>query len=213
MFLPESEGAGFVQLEVPPDPANPASFQDLETMEVVLAQYGVLHDMEGPLVEKDRGAAELSDTKYGPDDRSGTSELKGRLVLMDEDDGEVVATLDEAVQIKEDISLAAVGHQKDPVVVDLPGDEHERAGRTQAYAHPASPEEHDMLMKTAGLIRCVFSYQGARGSRPIRPGILQSRYNSNHIRNHNWHDFRVELLHLPFDAHQHTRRILASHAR
>jgi len=158
MFLPEFEGAGFVQLEVPPNPENPASFQDLETMEVVLSQYGVLHDIEGPIVERGKKASEFPDTKFCPDiiDQSGTSELKGRLVLMDEDHGEVVATLDEAIQIKEDEGLAAVGHEKDPVVVNLPGEEDERAGRMEAYAHPASPEERDMLMKTAGIIRQVF---------------------------------------------------------
>jgi spartin len=155
MFLPETENSGLVQLVVPPNPSNLASYQDLETMEVILSQYGIVHDMEGPVMEKGKGGGELSDTKSGPGVIGGTgpSDFKGRLVLMDEDDGEVVATLDEAVPIKEDKSLAAVGHEKEPVVINLPGEEDEKAGRREAYAHPASPEEQDMMMKTAGLIR------------------------------------------------------------
>ncbi|KAF8505096.1 senescence-associated protein-domain-containing protein [Gautieria morchelliformis] len=150
VFLPEVESSGLVQLTASPDPSNPASFQDLETMEVILSQYGILYDVEGPNLDtQSKPEADREKKGYNLEPPTGTSDLKGRLVLVDEHDGEIVATLDDGVPIKEDKALTAEGHEKDPVVIELPG---EAAGRIEAYAHPPSGEERDMLMQTAGLI-------------------------------------------------------------
>ncbi|KAF8589672.1 hypothetical protein K439DRAFT_1332067 [Ramaria rubella] len=153
MFLPENESAGLVQLVVPPDPSNPLSYQDLETMEVILSQYGVVHDFESSK-EKSGFVEEGSDSESTAIGGTGigASDFKGRLVLMDEEDGEIVATLDEGIPIKEDAAVIAEGHEKDPIVIDLPSEQDENARRIGAYAHPASHEEWDMLIETAGFI-------------------------------------------------------------
>lgn len=157
MFLPEVESSGLVQLYVPHDPSNPASSQDLETMEVLLSQYGVLCDFEDAGPESQSGGyLEKSSTienDNGPGLPTATADFKGRLVLMDENDGRIVATLDDRVPITEDKALTAKEHEKDPVVINLPGEAEEGQGHIEAYAHPASPEERDMLMQTAGLLR------------------------------------------------------------
>lgn len=154
MFLPEFESAGLVQLVVPLDPSNSASALDLESMEVILSQYGVLYDLEGPSPDKPKeGYPENDNTCDRPGTSIGDSDFKGRLVLVDEKDGEIVATLDEGVPIIEDKALAAKGHEKDPVVIDIPDGVEGHAGRIEAFAYPAGPEERDLLMRTAGLIR------------------------------------------------------------
>ena len=157
MFLPELESSGIVQLFVPPDPSNPASSQDLETMEVILSQYGVLCDFEGPRPETKSGGypekISIIENVAEPGLPTGTADFKGRLVLVDETDGEIVGTLDNSIPIKEDKALTSKGYEKDPVVINLPGETEEREGRIEAYAHPASPGERDLLMQTAGLIR------------------------------------------------------------
>ena len=46
-------------------------------------------------------------------------DLRGRFVLMNEDDGQIVGTLDSSVRVNEDPSLAERGHEGDLVVVKL----------------------------------------------------------------------------------------------
>ncbi|KAF8528187.1 senescence-associated protein-domain-containing protein [Hysterangium stoloniferum] len=156
MFLPEAPGSDIVELVVPLDIHNPASAEDLETMEVLLSQYGVVHDFEAPVARDTSSAGQQPSVEttalYQHKPSGSASDFKGRLILMDENNGEVMGTLDENVSIKEDTSLAIQGHEKDPVVVELPSEEEELAGRIEAYVHPASAEERDALMQTAGYI-------------------------------------------------------------
>lgn len=175
IFLPEEPGREFIRLVVPLDPNNPSSAQDLETMEVILSQYGVLHD-----VDADAGSAvaDRSPPPYAPPGPSvststinkqpavisssdvknaSMSDFKGHLVLMDQDSGEVMGTLDEKVKLREDeaLSVPTQGREKDPVVIELPSEEEEALGKTVAYVHPADGHDRDVLMRTAGFIRYV----------------------------------------------------------
>jgi spartin len=77
-------------------------------------------------------------------------DLRGKLVLVDEADGKVVGTLGEQYDIKEDDALHAIGKEKDPVIIDIPEDDH---GRQEVVAHPIDYYEKDFIMKSASLIR------------------------------------------------------------
>lgn len=158
MFLPEDPHGEPVKLFIPLDPSNPVSAEDLETMEVLLSQYGVLHDLDAvDLTHKGETTSvklgQSGDLKPPSPYAKDPPDYKGRLVLMDEDSGEIMGALDENIPIKEDAALGLRGHEKDPVVVDI--SEEELVGRIKAYVHPPSPEERDLLLKTAGLIRHV----------------------------------------------------------
>jgi spartin len=90
-----------------PAPKSQADQEDQETFEVLLSQYGVLEEID-------------VDKKIGGFD--GGKEMKGRLVLVDEDNGQVVGTLAENVSVREDQNVTEPGREKEPVVVDIQDD-------------------------------------------------------------------------------------------
>ena len=105
-------------VELPLEQPN-ADADDVELFHSVLVGYvadlrvdGELQPQSPParLVEEGASAAAAED-----DD-----DLRGRFVLMNEGDGEIVGTLDRSVRVREDPSLVEKGRERDPVVVELP---------------------------------------------------------------------------------------------
>ena len=84
-------------------------------------------------------------------------DLRNRLVLVDENSGEVLGSLASNVAIREDANISAPGHEKDPVIVDIPDQDQSAKDQEEAYIHVSTWEESDPLMRTATLIRCVFN--------------------------------------------------------
>ncbi|KAG9039336.1 hypothetical protein FS837_000984 [Tulasnella sp. UAMH 9824] len=109
-------------------PASVGDTEDHETFEVLLQQYGSLQEVDP------------SDSK-----RDDTRDVKGRLVLVDEDDGEVVGTLGEQFTIREDPGLAQGG--KAPVVIEMPEE-----GQTEIRVHAMDPDEQDFILRSAQFI-------------------------------------------------------------
>ncbi|KAG8887633.1 hypothetical protein FRB99_004224, partial [Tulasnella sp. 403] len=72
-------------------------------------------------------------------------DLKGRLVLVDEDDGEVVGTLGEQFSIKEAQNVAE--NDKAPVIIDIPEE-----GQHTIYVQSINPEEQDFILKSAQFV-------------------------------------------------------------
>lgn len=87
----------------------------------------------------------------GGDDR----DLKGRLVLVDEDDGEVLGTLGDQFTIREDPNVAQ--DAKSPVVIEMPEE-----GQRELYVQRIDPNEQDLILKSAQFVRYV--------RRPSSPG-------------------------------------------
>ena len=79
-------------------------------------------------------------------------DLRGRLVLVDENDGQLVGTLGEQYNIREDNALRARGHEKDPVIVDIPADD-DTSHATNVFVYPVPYEHQGTIMKTAALMR------------------------------------------------------------
>ncbi|KAG9096894.1 hypothetical protein FS749_007517 [Ceratobasidium sp. UAMH 11750] len=127
-FAIPAEDGGIVRLTVP-EPMTAAAVEDLESLEVLLSQYGVLQET-GP----------------GAPAGKGTGDAKGHLVLVDEDNGATLGTLGDQFEIREDPGLVSKGHEKDPVVVEIP-EEGERV-----YVHNIAPDEQDWILRSAGYI-------------------------------------------------------------
>lgn len=127
-FTIPAEDGGNVTLTVPA-PMTDTAVEDLESLEVLLSQYAVVQEV---------GSGGATPTK---------GDSKGRLVLVDEDNGAMLGTLGEQFQIREDPGLVSRGHEKDPVVVEIP-----EQGE-QVFVHNISPDEQDWLLRSAGYIR------------------------------------------------------------
>ncbi|KAF9234489.1 hypothetical protein BU15DRAFT_78975 [Melanogaster broomeanus] len=77
---------------------------------------------------------------------------RGRLVLVDEDNGEVVGELDHNLRIHEDPALGARGAENDPVVIEIAD------GTSQeAFACLIPPEDRDWITQSAYLASHVIS--------------------------------------------------------
>lgn len=132
-----------------PTPSVSRLQEDYETLEVIFAQYAVLQTITPP-----SGPPPTSATGT-PLPLEHDGDLKGRLILVDDENGQVIGELSENVQVHEDeaMKFPPRGHEKDPVVVEL-RDEKE-GGRTGVFVHPITVDESDLLMRTAGLVRSV----------------------------------------------------------
>ena len=130
-----------------PTSSNPEVKEDYETLEVIIAQYAVLQIISPP-----SGPPPTSATGT-PLPLEHDGDLKGRLILVDDENGQVIGELSENVQVHEDEAMKSPprGHEKDPVVVEL-RDEKEGGG-TGAFVHSITVDESDFLIRTAGLVR------------------------------------------------------------
>jgi spartin len=86
-------------------------------------------------------------------------DLRGRFVLMDEDDGEIVGTLDRSVRVYEDPSIGERGREQDTLVVEVPegADTQDGLLEEEVLVSTIPPEERDWMVKSAVFVRYVFS--------------------------------------------------------
>ncbi|CEL54491.1 hypothetical protein RSOLAG1IB_07094 [Rhizoctonia solani AG-1 IB] len=156
-FTIPAEDGGNVTLTVP-SPMTDAATEDLESLEVLLSQYGILQETG-------------SGGSTSGDKRPTNGDNKGRLVLVDEDNGAMLGTLGEQFNIREDPGLVSRGHEKDPVVIEIP----ERG--EQVYVHNISPDEQDWLLRSAGYISRGIMYATDLASKGM--AAAAQRYVSN----------------------------------
>jgi len=135
-----------------PTPSNPNLQEDYETLEVIFAQYAVLQTVAPPSGPPPTSAAGF------PPPLEPDGDLKGRLILVDDENGQVIGELSENVQVHEDEAMRSPsnGHEKDPVVVELRDEKED--GKTGVFVHPITVDESDFLMRTAGLVRSVLPH-------------------------------------------------------
>jgi len=124
-------------LRMPLASPNSSLKEDLDTFEVLLAQYGVVHEQGGG-----------PPAGFG---EKGNEDFRGRLVLVDEADGQIVGEVGEQYAVRADVAFNRPGHEKDPVIVDMPA-----PGQLQEIQiHSIRPEEQDALLRGAHTLRCV----------------------------------------------------------
>jgi len=148
-------GGGELVLTLPA-PTDAPQREDLETLEVILAQYAVLQTHED-IITSPSGVPPAPPTGSGVDP---DADLKGRLVLVDEDNGQVVGMLDEHFNIQEDPGLHAAGSEKYPVVVEIPEDDGPSVGsagssvrvKRDVFVHIIPVDESDWISQTAGFL-------------------------------------------------------------
>lgn len=87
-------------------------------------------------------------------------DIRGRFVLMNEDNGEIVGALDRSIRVREDPSIGEKGHENDPVVVELPegADTAEELRDVEVLVRTVPPEDRDWMLKGAVFVRHVFLF-------------------------------------------------------
>ena len=87
---------------------------------------------------------------------------------MNEDDGEIVGTLNRSVRVIEDPSIGVRGHEKDMLVIEvLEGvDTQDGLLEEEALVSTILPKERDWMVKTAVFVRYVFLPSPLKLSRP-----------------------------------------------
>lgn len=122
----------------------PQLLEDLETFESILSQYA---DFRGP------------STSYpsAPHTFAGQEDLRGHLVLINQDNGEVLGELDHKYRVREDPTLGQRGHEDDPVVIEIPVEN--LSGRDQdattmeMFVRTIPPDQQDWITKSATVVR------------------------------------------------------------
>ncbi|KAG0706501.1 hypothetical protein DFH29DRAFT_901388 [Suillus ampliporus] len=129
----------------------PHLLEDQDTFHGILTQYAEMRDFTGG--SKDSKAVAAQAPVASPLGLSGGHEaMRGRLILIDGDDGEIVGELDDKVNINEDPSLCVQGRENDPVVIELPEDD-----THVALARAIPPEDQDWIIKSASLASNVIT--------------------------------------------------------
>ncbi|KAI0956711.1 hypothetical protein AcW1_005326 [Taiwanofungus camphoratus] len=171
-------GASSIRLSIHPSTADePSRAEDIGTFEHIIAQYA---DLSRESTGDSRLATESSrdssaKAQRGPD---AEEDLRGRLVLMDEANGDIVAELPQKLSITEDPELAHEDRRQErgqdekeasPVVLELPEDMYdaytgegthvitegtnsELADAREIFVHAVPPEEQDWITKSATFI-------------------------------------------------------------
>ena len=128
---------------------HPSFLQDIETFDGILAQYTQFsHDVSEQLTP-----AYISqvDEKSRP-----LSEYRGRLVLVNEDNGEVVGEFDKKINVHEDSTLQTRGHEKDPVVIEVPEGQtldNNEEQPLEFFARVIPPDQQDWMTQSATVVR------------------------------------------------------------
>jgi spartin len=162
------------------------------------------------LVEEEAAAAAAA---AAPVAGAGVDEdLRGRFVLMNEDDGEIVGTLDRSVRVFEDPSIEERGREKDTLVVEVPegADTQDGLLEEEVLVSTIPPEDQDWMVKTAVFVRYVLSLLPSPINHSLALSltfafIFQPCHLRHHHSSHECNDQRLELIHRKFDAIHHNR--------
>ncbi|KAF5373121.1 hypothetical protein D9758_001486 [Tetrapyrgos nigripes] len=125
--------------------------EDLETFESILSQYADFHG-----VSEDSSISPISSqpsekilyNRDGPND----SRIRGQLVLVNEDTNEVVGEVERKLKVNEDPALAEKGHEKDPVIIEIPERSEHTETAIEAFARTIPKEDQNWMTTGATLV-------------------------------------------------------------
>jgi spartin len=146
-----------VTFSLPADQKSSSVFmEDLETFDSILAQYADLQGLPDSAGQTTDGVG--GSNVIGPGFPGGHGDLRGHLVVIDEETGEVVGQFDDSkFNIQEDPKLQQRGHEDDAVIIEIPDTNtvQEDEGRTpmEMFVRTVPTDQQDLITKSATLIR------------------------------------------------------------
>ncbi|KAF9464641.1 hypothetical protein BDZ94DRAFT_1256212 [Collybia nuda] len=148
----------------PPTPSNSNSgfLEDLETFEGILAQYADLRGSSDSVnVTNPIPTTSNTGNVIGSDYSRTHSDLRGQLVVVNEDTGEVVGQFDDGkFKVQEDPRLREKGHENDAVVIEIPepsDDPDDDANALKMFIRAVPPDQQDWITKSATIVSHAIS--------------------------------------------------------
>ncbi|PPQ97954.1 hypothetical protein CVT26_003103 [Gymnopilus dilepis] len=89
----------------------------------------------------------------------GDKDLRGHLVMINEDTGEVVGEVEDRFKIKEDPLMHEKGHEHDPVIIEVPEETTRQADANvlEAFARIVPPEQRNWITSSANVVSHAIS--------------------------------------------------------
>ncbi|KAG6831224.1 hypothetical protein H0H92_012021 [Tricholoma furcatifolium] len=139
--------------------SGPNSLEDLGTFETILAQYAAEFrsapsgaDVKAPIKPPSKGFVGY-DASHG--------DLRGHLLVVNQDDGEIVAQFDrDTYKLQEDPQIHERGHENDAIIIEVPDDRpgyEQDATALQMFVRAIPPEEQDWVTKSATIVSHAIS--------------------------------------------------------
>ncbi|KAF9533609.1 hypothetical protein CPB83DRAFT_783294 [Crepidotus variabilis] len=145
-------------------PRNPqASDQEhvekLSTFENILEQYVEEFNGPAPPMPHPQVTPASSGLKGGMGAANGNHDLRGQLVMINEDTGEVIGEVERNFKIKEDPLMNSKGHEDDPVIIEVPeGTANQQTGTAlEAFARIVPPDQQNWITKGASVMSHAIS--------------------------------------------------------
>jgi spartin len=143
-------------VKVPTADSNQYLAEDLETFDNLLGQYSELRPGEtsvpvpAPVIDKGK------DPETGEYDQ----DLRGQLVAINEDTGEVIGQFDDTqFKLQEDPKMHEKGKENEPVYIEVSEDDEAGMTALELFARTIPPEEQDWITSGATVVRCVVFFR------------------------------------------------------
>jgi len=145
-----------LRVKVPSRGSDPELLDKLDTFDNILEQY--IADFRRPTSAPEPDAVALSKVPSSFDITRGEKDLRGHIVMINEDTGEVVGEVQDKYKVHEDPSMYDKGRQNDPVVIEIPEPTttESDANALEAFAHLVPPDQHNWITKSASIVGWVF---------------------------------------------------------
>ncbi|TFK40246.1 hypothetical protein BDQ12DRAFT_489182 [Crucibulum laeve] len=141
-------------ITLPSNGSDPQLLEDIDTFESILGQYA---DLRG---SPHSGGNVSSSPVVGVEQNSGEKDLRGHLVMINEDTGEVLGEVEDRFRIREDPGMHQQGHESDPVVIEVPDEQglaESDANAMEVFATLVPPDQQDWITKSATVVSHAIS--------------------------------------------------------
>jgi len=143
-----------LRVKVPSQGSSPELSDKLEAFDSILEQYVTDFRRTGnrPDALTETPIPSTQSARLGV--TSGQKDLRGHLVLINEETGEVIGEVQENFRINEDPALYEAGHQNDPVIIEIPEQttRESDSNALEAFAHIVPPDQQNWITKSAGIV-------------------------------------------------------------
>jgi spartin len=122
----------------------------LDTFENILQQYVVeYHDTSSSVPPTIAGQSTTVDVK------GENKNLRGHLVMINEETGQVVGEVEDRFRIKEDPMMHERGHENDPVIIEVEEQSLRQsdANALEAFARIVPPDQRNWITSSANIVR------------------------------------------------------------